>query len=50
MGYADSVNEKASDTYGDIILACDGINVDFIEEYKDELTEIFRRLYNTEVL
>ncbi len=49
-GYADSVNEKASDAYGDIIVETDGRNIYFIEDYKDELTEIFRDMYNTEVL
>lgn len=50
MGYADRINEKSSDTYGDIILSCDGTKTEFIEDYKQELTDIFKDMYNTEVL
>ncbi len=50
QGFADSINEKASDAYGDIIVYSDGINIDFIEDYKEELTDIFRDMYDTEVL
>lgn len=49
-GFVDSVNEKAFDTYGDVVIETDGITVGFIEDYKEELTVIFRDLYNTEVL
>lgn len=50
QGYADSVNEKASDAFGDIIVETDGRNIYFIEDYNDELTEIFRDMYDTEGL
>ena len=49
-GYVQSVNEKASDAYGDIILTENGTEFEFIEDYKDELTEIFSALQDTEVL
>ena len=50
MGYADSINEKASDTYGDIILLTDGVKIGFIEDYEQELRDIFKDMYDTEVL
>lgn len=50
QGYADSINEKASDAYGDIILETGGASIEFIEDYKQELADIFRDIYNTEVL
>jgi len=46
QGYIDAVNEKASDTYGDIIIE----NSELIEDYRDELCGIFSVLYDTEVL
>ena len=46
QGYVDAINEKSSDTYGDIIIE----DFDFIEDYRKELEEIFSELYNTEVL
>ena len=46
QGYIDAINEKSSDTYGDIIIE----DFDFIEDYSDELKEIFSELYDTEVL
>ncbi len=50
MGYADSINEKASDSYGDIILENIGASFAFLEDYKTELTDIYKDMYNTEVL
>ncbi len=50
QGFADSINEKASDAYGDIIIEMLGKNIGFIEEYEQELTDIFLDMYNTEVL
>ena len=40
LGLCDSINEKASDTYGDIIIDTSGTALSFFEEYKDELYEI----------
>lgn len=40
-GFADSINEKAYDAYGDIIIEDVGRRLEFIEDYRDELTHIF---------
>lgn len=40
LGFADSINEKATDTLGDIILDTSSLSPEFIEEYRDELCDI----------
>ena len=49
-GVADSINEKAYDAYGDIIVEDVGRSLEFIPDYKDELTDIFYTLKDTEVI
>lgn len=41
LGLCDSVNEKASDSYGDIIIDTSGAALSFFEDYRDELCDIF---------
>lgn len=50
VGFAESINEKASELYGDIVIDTTEKQLAFIEDYKEELKEIFIEMYKTEVL
>ena len=50
VGFAEVINEKASELYGDIIIDTAERQLKFIEDYKEDLTEIFVDMYNAEVL
>lgn len=49
LGFADSINEKAAETYGDIVIDVQTEIPQFLDDYKSELCKIFGELNNTEV-
>ncbi len=49
LGFADSINEKASETYGDIVIDVQTEIPKFWDDYSMELCRIFADLNNTEV-
>lgn len=49
LGFADSINEKAMESYGDIVIDVQAEIPQFLDDYKSELCKIFGELYNTEV-